>query len=109
MLAYCLQADAPRAEHVLRTLQNDTRDPATAEWAVAFQRRLDAGLTLGDITTEMRLATAVDGFSEWTIDQLSVMRDVEYNAGLEDARGYFDQKMQNPDPSKAMHDAPTSR
>ena len=39
---------------------------------------------------------------EWTIDQVSVMRDVEYNAGLEDARGHLDSLIQNPDPSKAF-------
>jgi len=38
-----------------------------------------------------------------------VMRDVEYNAGLEDARGFFEQQMQNPDPSKALLNPPTSR
>ena len=109
VLAYCYQVDAPRAEHILRTLRNDVRDPATAAWATAFQRRLDAGLTLADITAEMRLVPDAGGFSEWTIDQISVMRDVEYNAGLEDARGYLDTLVQNPDPSKALLNAPVSR
>jgi hypothetical protein len=53
-LAWCYLVDAPRAEHVLRVLANDRRDPATAAWAVQFQRRLDAGLTLADIAAEMR-------------------------------------------------------
>jgi hypothetical protein len=109
VLAYCYRVDVPRAEHILRMLQNDVRDPATAAWATAFQRRLDAGLTLADIAAEMRLVPGAGGFSEWTIDQLSVMRDVEYNAGLEDARGFLDQQVQNPDPSKALLNAPTSR
>ena len=109
MLAYCYQVDVPRAEHILRTLENDVRDPATAAWAAAFQRRLNGGLTLADITAEMRLVPGAGGFSEWTIDQLSVMRDVEYNAGLEDARGFLDQQMQNPDPSKALLNPPSSR
>jgi hypothetical protein len=109
VLAYCYRVDAPRAEHILRMLRNDVRDPETAAWATGFQRRLDAGLTLADITAEMRLATAAGGFSVWTLDQISVMRDVEYNAGLEDARGFFEQQMQNPDPSKALLNAPTSR
>ena len=109
VLAYCYQVDAPRAERILRTLRGGGRDPATAAWATAFQRRLDAGLTLADITAEMRLIPDAGGFSEWTIDQVSVMRDVEYNAGLEDARGFLDQQMQNPDPSKALLNAPTSR
>jgi hypothetical protein len=108
VLAYCYRVDAPKAEHILSTLRNDTRDPATAAWATAFQRRLDVGLTLADITAEMRLAPATAG-SVWTLDQISVMRDVEYNAGLEDARGFLDQQMQNPDPSKALLNPPTSR
>jgi hypothetical protein len=106
VLAYCLQVDAPKAEHILATLQNDTRDPDTAAWAAAFQRRLDAGLTMADITSELRLVSGVGGFSEWTIDHLSVMRDVEYNAGLEDAQGYFNQQTQNPNPSKAPLNPP---
>ncbi|MVW63476.1 hypothetical protein GPY61_26480 [Massilia sp. NEAU-DD11] len=109
VLASCYQVDVPRAEHILRTLENDVRDPATAAWAAAFQRRLDGGLSLADIAAEMRLVPGVGGFSEWTIDQVSVMRDVEYNAGLEDARGFFEQQMQNPDPSKALLNPPTSR
>jgi hypothetical protein len=109
VLAYCYQVDAPRAEHILRTLQNDVRDPATAAWATAFYRRLERGLTLADITAEMRLVPEAGGFSEWTIDQVSVMQDVEYNAGLEDARGYLDGLSQNPDPSKALQNAPVSR
>jgi hypothetical protein len=109
VLAYCYQIDAPRAEHILRTLQNDARDPATAAWATDFQRRLDRGLTLADITAEMRLAPAAGGYSEWTLDQISIMQDVEYNAGLEDARGYLDGLIQNPDPSKALQNAPVSR
>lgn len=108
-LAYCYQVDVPKAEHILRTLENNVRDPATAAWAKAFQGRLNAGLTLPDIAAEMRLASAAGGFSEWTLDQLGVMRDVEYNAGLEDARGFFEQQMQNPDPSKALLNPPTSR
>jgi hypothetical protein len=109
VLAYCYQVDVPRAEHILRTLENDVRDPATAAWAAEFQRRLNAGLSLAAIAAEMRLAPAAGGFSEWTLDQLGVMRDVEYNAGLEDARGVFEQQMQNPDPSKALLNPPTSR
>jgi len=109
VLASCYQVDVPRAEHILRTLENDVRDPATAAWAAAFQRRLDGGLSLADIAAEMRLVPGAGGFSEWTIDQVSVMRDVEYNAGLEDARGFFEQQMQNPDPSKALLNPPTSR
>ncbi|MFS2081607.1 hypothetical protein ACCD01_24125, partial [Telluria sp. Tellsp99] len=109
VLASCYRVDVPTAEHILRTLENDVRDPATAAWAAAFQRRLDGGLSLADITAEMRLVAGAGGFSEWTIDQVSVMRDVEYNAGLEDARGFFEQQMQNPDPSKALLNPPTSR
>ena len=93
----------------MRTLQNDVRDPATAAWAKEFQSRLDRGLTLADITAEMRLAPTVGGYSEWTLDQISIMRDVEYNAGLEDARGYLNGLIQNPDPSKALLNAPVSR
>jgi hypothetical protein len=37
------------------------------------------------------------------------MRDVEYNAGLEDAQGAISQLTQNPDPAKALHNVPVSK
>jgi hypothetical protein len=109
VLAYCYLVDAPRAEHILRMLAADPRDPATAAWAVQFQRRLDAGLTLAAIAAEMRLAQQGPGASEWTLDQMSVMQDVEYNAGLDDAQGVINQLTQNPDPTKALTNAPLRR
>jgi hypothetical protein len=109
VLARCYLVDAPGAEHILRTLANDHRDPDTAAWAAQFQRRLDGGLTLADIKAEMRLVPSGVGVSEWTFDQLSVMRDVEYNAGLEDAQGIIDRLMQTPDASKALTNAPVRR
>lgn len=109
VLAYCYLVDAPRAEHILRMLAADPRDPATAAWAAQFERRLDAGLTLAAITAEMRLAQQGAGASEWTLDQVSVMQDVEYNAGLEDAQGIINQLTQNPDPAKALTNAPLRR
>jgi hypothetical protein len=109
VLAHCYLVDAPRAEHILHMLANDPRDPATAAWAAQFQRRLDAGLTLADITAAMRQAPPAAGASEWTLDQMSVMQDVEYNAGLEDAQGAINQLTQNPDPTKALTNAPLRR
>jgi hypothetical protein len=115
VLAYCYLVDAPRAEHILRMMANDTRDPAAAAWAGQFQRRLDAGLTLAAIKAEMQLAPLVNGASEWTLDQLSIMRDVELNAGLNDAQGFLNQQMQNnqqmqmSDPSKASANGPLRR
>jgi hypothetical protein len=109
VLAHCYLVDAPRAEHILRALANDTRDPATAAWAAQFQRRLDAGLTLADIKAEMRLVSSGAGVDEWTIDQVSVMHDVEYNASLDDAQGIITGLMQNPDATKALTNAPVRR
>ena len=109
VLAYCYLVDAPHAEHILRMLAEDKRDPETAAWAVQFQRRLDAGLTLAAISAEMRQAPPAQGASDWTIDQLSVMHDVEYNAGLEDAQGVITQLMQNPDQTKALQNAPLTK
>ncbi|KQV36835.1 hypothetical protein ASC93_21605 [Massilia sp. Root335] len=109
VLAYCYLVDAPRAEHILHMLVTDRRDPATAAWAAQFQRRLDAGLTLAAIAADMRLAQEGGGSSEWTLDQISMMQDVEYNAGLEDAQGIINQLTQNPDPAKALTNAPVRR
>jgi hypothetical protein len=90
-------------------LVTDRRDPATAAWAAQFQRRLDAGLTLAAIAADMRLAQEGGGASEWTLDQISLMQDVEYNAGLEDAQGVINQLIQNPNPAKALTNAPVRR
>ena len=53
-LAWCYLGDAARAGHVLRMLANDGLGPRLATWAVAFQRRVDAGLTPAAIADEMR-------------------------------------------------------
>ena len=107
-LAWCYLVDAPNAEHVLRMLANDNRDPAMAAWAVEFQRRLDAGLTLAAITDEMR-KSPVDGAlagggNEWTLDLVGAMRDVEARAGLEYARNLTNSQIQSQSqgPSSAM-------
>jgi hypothetical protein len=90
VLAWCYLVDAPKAEHVLRMLENDVRDPDLTAWAVQFHRRLDAGLTLADIIGEMRKdldgAAPAGGGNEWTLDLVSLMKDVEVEAGLEYAR-----------------------
>jgi hypothetical protein len=109
VLAHCYLVDAPAAEHILRTLANDKRDPDTAAWATEFQARLDRGLTLADIKAEMRMVPSGVGVNEWTFDQQSIMRDVEYNASLEDAQGIIDRLMQTPDASKALTNAPVRR
>ncbi|MBW8899607.1 MAG: hypothetical protein JF619_16175 [Massilia sp.] len=98
VLAWCYLVDAPKAEHVLRMLENDTRDPAMTAWAADFHRRLDAGLTLAAIQAEMRKgldgALAADGANEWTLDLVGVMKEVEAQAGLEYARQAMQQQMQ---------------
>jgi hypothetical protein len=98
VLAWCYLVDAPKAEHVLRMLANDTRDPAMAAWAVEFQGRLDNGLTLAAIQAEMRKGLgdgmAAGGASEWTLDLVGVMKEVEAEAGMEYARQAMQQQMQ---------------
>ncbi len=96
-LAWCYLIDAPKAEHVLRMLANDSRDPNMAAWAVEFQRRLDTGLTLAAIQAEMRKGLGdglLAGGNEWTLDLVSVMKEVEAQAGLEYARQAMQQQMQ---------------
>jgi hypothetical protein len=98
VLAWCYLVDAPKAEHVLRMLENDTRDPAMAAWAVDFHRRLDTGLTLAAIQAEMRKrlddGIPVAGANEWTLDLIGLMKEVEAQAGLEYARQAIQQQMQ---------------
>jgi hypothetical protein len=97
-LAWCYLIDAPKAEHVLRMLENDARDPAMAAWAVDFHKRLDTGLTLAAIQAEMRKGSGdglpAAGANEWTLDLVGVMKEVEAQAGLEYARQAMQQQMQ---------------
>jgi len=99
VLAWCYLVDAPKAEHVLRMLENDTRDPAMKAWAVDFHRRLDAGLTLAAIQAEMRKgadgALVAGGANEWTLDLEGTMKEVEALAGMEYARQAMQQQMQS--------------
>jgi len=53
-LAWCYLGDAARADHVLHMLANGGLYKDHTAWAVEFQRRLDAGLTLAAIADEMR-------------------------------------------------------
>jgi len=109
-LAWCYLIDAPKAEHILRMLANDPRDPAMAAWAVEFQRRLDGGLTLAAIADEMRKrpdgGALAGGGNEWTLDLVGVMRDVEAEAGMEYARNLLNSQMrtqpQGPSPATPM-------
>jgi len=98
VLALCYLVDAPKAEHVLRVLENDTRDPAMTAWAADFHRRLDAGLTLAAIQAEMRKGLdgtlAAGGANEWTLDLVAMMKDAEAQAGMEYARQAMQQQMQ---------------
>jgi hypothetical protein len=81
-------------------LANDTRDPVMAAWAVAFQRRLDAGLTQAAIVDEMR--KGLDGGEiEWTFDLVGLINEVESEGGLEHARDAAQLEMQK-DVSKRM-------
>jgi hypothetical protein len=97
-LSWCYLVDAPKAEHVLRMLANDARDPGMAAWATDFQRRLDAGLTLAAIQAEMRKgldgAAPAGGASEWTLDLIGQMKEVEAQAGIEYARQAMQMQMQ---------------
>ena len=111
VLAWCYLVDAPKAEHVLRMLENDTRDPAMTAWAVDFHRRLDTGLTLAAIQEEMRKgmggALAAGGANEWTLDLVGAMKDVEAEAGLEYARQTMQQMQQQMQQQMATPPTPT--
>jgi hypothetical protein len=62
-LAWCYLGDVARAEHVLHMLANGGFYKDHTAWAVEFQRRLDAGLSLAAIADEMR-RKPVDGTDE---------------------------------------------
>jgi hypothetical protein len=89
-LAYAYAGNADEAHQTLDSLAQNLRDQPMAEWAKQWQRRLEVGVTRGDILAEMRREVAPDTpFKEWTIDKKSVMLVVSRNHGMEAAAPFI--------------------
>lgn len=99
-LAYAWQGDGISSANLLRSMASNLRDPDTADWAQAWQRKLDAGLTR-DAIRDGLLADPWSGaaFREWTLANEEVLDDLVTNAGLEDAQPFLDSLA---DPSKGI-------
>ncbi|MEO7496236.1 MAG: hypothetical protein ABIT83_09775 [Massilia sp.] len=97
-LSYALLGRATEADNALAVIAHNTRDAAMAAWAKSWQGRLRSGVGRAEVLAEMRRepdkATA---FKEWTVATADLIRNAEYNAGMEDARGYLNsQRMSDP-------------
>ena len=98
-LAYAYLGQAAEADNALTLLAHDTRDPAMAAWAEDWKARLAAGVSHAELVAEMRRQpVSGNAFKEWTVSTEALMEKVQYNAGMDDARGYIN-SMQMPDPS----------
>jgi len=90
-LAFAYTGRAPEADQALTLMTRNTRDPDTASWAKTWQGKLNKGVTRSELLAEMRRAASEDtSFREWTVASENLMRTVEYNAGVDDSRSYFD-------------------
>lgn len=85
-LAFAFAGKADDAHNTLGLLAQNVRDERSAEWAQRWQRRLETGVSRGDLLAEMRRNPGQDAsFKEWTIDKERVLQMVERNMGLEAA------------------------
>ncbi|MRW91884.1 hypothetical protein GJ699_17965 [Duganella sp. FT80W] len=104
-LAYAYVGDAAHARNALKLMAHNIREPDLQTWAQTWLDKLaKGGVTQDEVLAEMRILPAADqAFREWTIANADVMKEVEYNAGLQDARGHLDQLSINPSsPDKAL-------
>jgi hypothetical protein len=110
-LSYAYQGDMEKAASTLKLMAHNIRDKASQEWAKDWQAKLAAGAGQPELLGEMRKqATTPVAAQEWTIANALVMRDVQFKAGLDAARGYLNQQGQNPqNPDQALSSRPDQR
>lgn len=109
-LAYAYVGDTAHARNAFRLMAHNIRDPELQAWGKTWLDKLQAGVSPAEVLAEMRMPAADHTFREWTIANASVMQDVEYNAGLQDARAYLDQQSVNPaHPEQVLQTMPMSR
>lgn len=111
-LAYAYSGNTSKAKSALRLLAQNARDPRMADWAKHWQSCLDAGVSRTEMLAEMRIDPIPNAsFKEWTVDSASVMQNVAYNSGLENAQHFIDGQAQgNPmKPGDVLHNTPVQR
>ncbi|MYM88652.1 tetratricopeptide repeat protein [Rugamonas sp. FT82W] len=103
-LAYAYAGEMPKARNALKLMAHNIREPELAAWAKTWLDKLAAGAGQAEVLAEMRTQPSSGTvFREWTIANSMVMQDVEYNAGLQDARSFLNQQSINPSsPDKAV-------
>ncbi len=85
-LAYAFTGKGDDAYEALGSLAQNAQAQAMAQWAQQWQRRLETGVTRGDLLAEMRRTEVADTpVQEWTVNKRRVLQKVELGAGLEDA------------------------
>lgn len=94
-LAYAYAGKADDAYRTLGSLAQNVNDQGAAQWAKQWRRRLETGVTRGEILAEMRRDPAPDApFKEWTVDKESVLQKVELSHGLEAAASFIKEQQQ---------------
>jgi hypothetical protein len=91
-LAFAYAGRAAEADNALTLLAHNTRDPVMASWATAWQSRLAAGVGRAQVLAEMRRDPGIHAaFREWTVAGENLMKTVEHNAGVDNARSAIEQ------------------
>ncbi len=103
-LAYTYVGDVAHARNALKLMAHNKREPELQAWALGWLDRLaKGGVRQDEVLAEMRLPPAGQATREWTIAYADVIKEIEYNAGLQDARGYLYQQGINPaNPDQAL-------
>lgn len=96
-LSHAYLKQLPETETVLELMTRNARDPQMADWAKAWQAKLNTGVTRGTLISEMRTEIIPSPrFTEWTIASDSVMQAVQKEAEMARAAGFIqDQQIQN--------------
>lgn len=90
VLAHAYAGRADQAHQALEPLARNGHDAAQTQWALQWRRRLETGVSRGDILAAMRQEPAAGApFREWTLDKASAMRAVELGHGLEAAESFI--------------------
>ena len=109
-LALAYSGRGPEADNALTLIAHNERDPEMAKWAKTWQAKLSTGVSRDELVAEMRRQPASPtAFKEWTVATENLMDTVQYNAGIEDARGYLDSmRLADPAAASAAGNAPVS-
>jgi hypothetical protein len=85
-LAYAYAGQGDGTETALTMLSHNSEDAKAAAWANQWRKRLARGVSRAELLAELRRDAADGPVKEWTVADSNIMRVIECNAGLDQAR-----------------------